>query len=283
MPSRADGELATTLSLRTVSARYGRTQVLSGVELDVPPESCVAVVGESGSGKTTLARCIVGLHSNWTGEITFDGARLVPGARDRPKETLRRVQYIFQNPYTSLNPRKTVGQIVAQPLEQLLGLPYRERAERATRVLEDVSLGGDFAGRYPDQLSGGERQRVAIARALVVEPDLLVCDEVTSALDVSVQAVIVEELRRLQRERHLAMIFITHNLALVRSVAQSAVVLHDGVIVESGPVEQILEHPANPYTIRLIADVPKLAAPGQQREAGGAAAPQVADRAQPGG
>jgi peptide/nickel transport system ATP-binding protein len=265
--ARPAGGPAATLSLRSVSARYGRAQVLSGVELDVQPESCVAVVGESGSGKTTLARCIVGLHSNWTGEITFDGGRLVPGARDRPKETLRRVQYIFQNPYTSLNPRKTVGQIVAQPLEQLLGLPYRERAERAARVLEDVSLGSDFAGRYPDQLSGGERQRVAIARALVVGPDLLVCDEVTSALDVSVQAVIVEELRRLQRERHLAMIFITHNLALVRSIAQSAVVLRDGAVVEAGPVEQILEHPADPYTIRLIADVPTLAPPGPQREA----------------
>jgi peptide/nickel transport system ATP-binding protein len=263
---------AAALSARAVSARYGRTPVLSGIELDVPPESCVAVVGESGSGKTTLARCIVGLHSNWTGEITFDGERLIPGVRGRPKEVLRRVQYIFQNPYTSLNPRKTVGQIVAQPLEQLLGLPYRERSERAARVLEDVSLGGDFTGRYPDQLSGGERQRVAIARALVVEPDLLVCDEVTSALDVSVQAVIVAELRRLQRERHLAMIFITHNLALVRSIAQTAVVLRDGAIVESGPVEQILERPADPYTIRLMADVPKLEPPGQAREAGGAAA-----------
>src|SRR5262249_26138088 len=155
--------------------------------------------------------------------------------------------------------------------EELLRLPYRERSERAARALEDVSLGGDCAGRYPDQLSGGERQRVAIARALVVDPDLLVCDEVTSALDVSVQAVIVEELRRLQRERHLAMIFITHNLALVRSIAQSAVVLRDGAVVESGPVEQILEHPADPYTIRLMADVPKLAVPGQAREAGGAA------------
>jgi peptide/nickel transport system ATP-binding protein len=268
----AGGPAAAALTLRAVSARYGRTPVLSGIEFDVPPESCVAVVGESGSGKTTLARCIVGLHSDWTGGITFDGARLAPGARTRPKEVLRRVQYIFQNPYTSLNPRKTVGQIVAQPLEQLLGLPYRERSERAARVLEDVSLGADFAGRYPDQLSGGERQRVAIARALAVEPDLLVCDEVTSALDVSVQAVIVEELRRLQRERHLTMIFITHNLALVRSIAQTAVVLRDGAVVESGPVEQILERPADPYTVRLMADVPKLAAPGQEREAGGAAA-----------
>ncbi len=258
----AAGQQATALSLRTVSAGYGRAPVLSGVDLDVPPESCVAVVGESGSGKTTLARCIVGLHSNWTGEIAFDGTPLPCSARDRPKELLRRVQYIFQNPYTSLNPRKTVGQIVAQPLEQYFGMPFRERSRRAAAVLADVGLGGDFTGRYPDQLSGGERQRVAIARALVVEPDLLVCDEVTSALDVSVQAVIVEELRRLQRERHLAMIFITHNLALVRCIAQSAVVLCDGAVVESGPVEQILEHPENPYTIRLMADVPKLAAPG---------------------
>jgi len=252
------GGSSPALSLRTVSAEYGRTQVLSDVELDVPQEWCVAVVGESGSGKTTLARCIVGLHGNWTGEITFQGARLAPRLRERPKDVLRRIQYIFQNPYTSLNPRKTVGQIVAQPLEELLGLPLRERSERAVRALEDVSLSGDFVSRYPDQLSGGERQRVAIARALVVEPDLLICDEVTSALDVSVQAVIVEELRRLQRERHLAMLFITHNLALVRSIAQHAVVLRDGAVVESGPVEQVLEHPKDPYTVRLMEDVPRL-------------------------
>jgi peptide/nickel transport system ATP-binding protein len=258
VPGPAPADPAAALSMRTVSAGYGRTPVLSGVDLEVLPESCVAVVGESGSGKTTLARCIVGLHSNWTGEITFDGARLAPSARDRSKDVLRRVQYIFQNPYTSLNPRKTVGQIVAQPLEQFFGLAFRERSKRAAAVLEDVGLGGGFAARYPDQLSGGERQRVAIARALVVEPDLLICDEVTSALDVSVQAVIVEELRRLQRERHLAMIFITHNLALVRCIAQSAVVLCDGAVVEAGPVEQILEHPKDPYTARLMADVPKL-------------------------
>jgi len=244
--------------VRGISALYGRTPVLSGVELDVPPEWCVAVVGESGSGKTTLARCIIGLHPNWTGEITFQGARLAPRVRERPKDTLRRIQYIFQNPYTSLNPRKTIGQIVAQPLDELVGLPFRERSERAARALEDVSLGGDFLSRYPDQLSGGERQRVAIARALVVEPDLLICDEVTSALDVSVQAVIVEELRRLQRERHLAMLFITHNLALVRSIAQHAVVLRDGVVVESGPVAQVLEDPTDAYTARLMADVPRL-------------------------
>jgi peptide/nickel transport system ATP-binding protein len=256
------------LSLRSVSADYGSARVLSDVSVEVPPDWCVALVGESGSGKTTLARCIVGLHGNWTGEISFEGAPLPSRLRDRTKQSLRRIQYVFQNPYTSLNPRKTVGQIVEQPLEQMLGLPYKERSERAAQALEDVSLNPDFLSRYPDQLSGGERQRVAIARALVVEPSLLICDEVTSALDVSVQAVIVEELRRLQRERHLAMLFITHNLALVRSIAQHAVVLRDGLVVESGPVEQVLERPADPYTARLMADVPRLEATGSQLAGG---------------
>jgi peptide/nickel transport system ATP-binding protein len=250
---------APALSARGVSARYGGTPVLFDVGLDVPRESCVAVVGESGSGKTTLARCIAGLHSNWTGEIVFQGAALPRGARQRRKDVLRRVQYIFQNPYTSLNPRKTVGQIISQPLEQFADLEFRERSARVVQVLEDVSLGRDFLSRYPDQLSGGERQRVAIARALVVRPDLLICDEVTSSLDVSVQAIIVELLRRIQQERQLAMIFITHNLALVRSIAQSVVVLCAGAVAEAGPVEQVLERPANPYTIRLMEDVPKLA------------------------
>jgi len=255
----ASANQAAALSLRSVSARYGRRPVLSAVDLDVPSESCVAVVGESGSGKTTLARCVAGLHSNWTGRIMFDGTLLEPGLRGRTKETLRQVQYIFQNPYASLNPRKTIGQIVAQPLEQLLGLPFRQRSEQAASALADVSLPADFLDRYPDQLSGGERQRVAIARALVVEPDLLICDEVTSALDVSVQAVIVEQLRRLQRERQLTMIFITHNLALLRSIAETVVVLRDGKVVESGPVDQVLEHPKDPYTAALIEDVPVLA------------------------
>jgi peptide/nickel transport system ATP-binding protein len=250
---------APTLSVRGLSASYGSAQVLFDIGLEVPPRSCVAVVGESGSGKTTLARCVSGLHSNWTGEITFQGDALARGARQRSKDVLQRVQYIFQNPYTSLNPRKTVGQIIDQQLSQFTDLPFRDRAVRVAEVLEDVSLSQDFVPRYPDQLSGGERQRVAIARALVVQPDLLICDEVTSSLDVSVQAIIVELLRRIQQERQLAMIFITHNLALVRSIAQSAVVLSSGEVAESGPVEQILERPAHPYTIRLMEDVPKLA------------------------
>ena len=256
---------AAVLAVRGVSARYGSGPVLSGIDLDVPARACVAIVGESGSGKTTLARCITGLHRNWTGEMALQGVPLAPAARDRPKQVLRQIQYVFQNPYTSLNPRKTVGQIVAEPLHRFLALSRRDQAERVASALADVSLGRGFLSRYPDQLSGGERQRVAIARALVAEPDLLVCDEVTSALDVSVQAVIVELLRAAAAERHLAMIFITHNLPLVRSIAQSAVVLRQGEIVEAGPAEQVLGRPSSRYTARLMADVPRLAKPASPR------------------
>ncbi|HEV2036808.1 MAG TPA: ABC transporter ATP-binding protein [Candidatus Dormibacteraeota bacterium] len=257
--AHTSGTSDSELDVRKLSARYGTRQVLFGVDVRVGPEECVAIVGESGSGKTTLARCVVGLHDNWTGNVNFCGEPLTKGVRRRTKGSLQRIQYVFQNPHTSLNPRKTVGQIVEQPLEHFSNFSTAERERRVVSVLEDVSLSSDFLNRYPDQLSGGERQRVALARALVVEPDLLVCDEVTSALDVSVQAIIVELLRRLQRERNLAMLFITHNLALVRSVAQSVVVLSEGSVVEQGPVDEVLERPRNEYTIRLLEDIPKLA------------------------
>lgn len=245
------------LSIRGVFARYGKHAVLDAIDLDVPRRQCVALVGESGSGKTTLARCIVGLHGDWHGEILCDGQPLGRGPRDRSDEDLRRIKYVFQNPYTSLNPRKTIEQILEQPLSHFFQISRSERQERIARALEDVSLGTEFARRYPDQLSGGQRQRVAIARGLIVDPELLVCDEITSALDVSVQAVVVELIRRLQLERRLSVLFITHNLALVRSIAQSCAVMADGRIVEAGKVEDVLEHPKDPYTIRLMEDVPK--------------------------
>jgi len=247
---------AARLVVRDLSASYGRHRALDGVGLEVAEQETIAIVGESGAGKTTLAHCIAGLNRNWTGSVTLDGEALSADMRDRGREQLRRVQYIFQNPYLSLNPRKTIAQIVGEPLRHFFK-PSRADEDAAVRAaLGEVSLGADYLGRYPDQLSGGERQRVAIARALVVRPEILVCDEVTSALDVSVQAVIVELLRRLQRERQLSMIFITHNLALVRSIAQRCVVLSQGQVVESGAVADILERPGHPYTARLIADMP---------------------------
>ncbi len=255
---------AALLSVRGVSARYHGVPVLAGIDLDLPARGCVAVVGDSGSGKTTLARCITGLQQDWTGEVTLRGVPLARAARHRPRQVLRQIQYVFQNPYTSLNPRKTVGQIVAEPVRRFFGLSRGEQAGRVAQVLRDVALGDSFLSRYPDQLSGGERQRVAIARALAAEPDVLVCDEVTSALDVSVQAVIVELLRAAAVQRQLAMIFITHNLALVRSVAQTAVVLRHGQIVEAGPAGRILAEPASEYTAQLLADSPSLARPGAQ-------------------
>ena len=257
---------AALLSVRGVSARYHGVPALSGIDLDLPARGCVAVVGESGSGKTTLARCITGLQQDWTGEVTLRGVPLARAARHRPKQVLQQIQYVFQNPYTSLNPRKTVGQIVAEPVQRFLGLPRGEQADRVVQVLEDVALGGSFLARYPDQLSGGERQRVAIARALAADPDVLICDEVTSALDVSVQAVIVELLRVATAQRQLAMIFITHNLALVRNVAQTAVVLRQGQIVEAGPAGQILAAPASAYTAQLLADSPRLSRPTPDRQ-----------------
>jgi peptide/nickel transport system ATP-binding protein len=244
------------LQINNLSAAYGVKPVLHNVTLSVRPHRCLALVGESGAGKTTLARCIVGLHSNWTGEIGFKDKPLPADRRRRGPDAIRTMQYIFQNPYTSLNPRKTVGQLVEQPLRQLLDMPRREREDRVVRALEDASLTAAYADRYPDQLSGGERQRVAIARALAVEPQLLVCDEVTSALDVSVQAAIVELLHRLQMTRGLTLVLITHNLALVRSLADDVVILRDGEVVEQG--DSVLDRPQSEYAVQLLADAPTL-------------------------
>jgi peptide/nickel transport system ATP-binding protein len=218
----------------------------------------VAVVGESGSGKTTLARCVVGLHERSDGEVRLDGRSLARGARRRDGEDLRSIQYIFQNPFASLNPRKTIRDILELPLQRFFALSRTERAARLERAVEDVALHGDLLDAFPHELSGGERQRVAIARALVVEPRVLVCDEITSALDVSVQAAIIETLRRLQAERSLAIVFITHNRALVRSIAAQVLVVKDGDVVEAGAAGDVLDRPRAEYTQGLLRDMPRL-------------------------
>ena len=257
MPAADEAEQP-ALRLENVAASYGRTEVLHSVSLSLASHECLALVGESGSGKTTIARAVAGLHRNWTGTIAAGGAELQHAARQRSKETRRRIAYIFQNPYGSLNPRQTIGQIVGQPL-RVFGIATGREADRLiAEMLERVSLTAAYARRYPDQLSGGERQRVAIARALVCDPSVLICDEVTSALDVSVQAAIVELLGGLQRDLGLSMLFITHNLPLVRSIAQRVAVLSQGNIVELGDTGQVLTDPQQPYTRQLLADTPSL-------------------------
>jgi peptide/nickel transport system ATP-binding protein len=256
--SQAGGEV---LRVEGLSASFGVTSVLHNVTLGVHDRECLAIVGESGSGKTTLARCIVGLHHRHSGSIKLDGKILPRQARSRTPEALLSLQYIFQNPYSSLNPRRTVQQILEQPLRRFFDLGRTDRRMRIAAALESAALTASFARRYPGELSGGERQRVAIARALVVDPKVLICDEITSALDVSVQATIVDTLARLQEERRLAMVFITHNLALVRSVAQRVVVLQHGVVVESAATDEIFARPTREYTRQLLEDLPHMTVP----------------------
>jgi peptide/nickel transport system ATP-binding protein len=250
---------------RGISASYGDRQVLFDVELTVHASESIALVGESGSGKTTLARCLVGLHRRFTGEVLLGEKPLAATARARDRAERRAVQYVFQSPYTSLNPRKTVAQLVGQPLRLFFDLDRREVERQVVAALDWVRLDPALLTRYPYELSGGERQRVAIARSLVVKPSLLVCDEVTSALDVSVQAAIVELLAELRRKMDLGLLFVTHDLALVRTVASDVAVMHGGRIVEAGPVESVLAAPAHEYTKALLADTPTLVAGGSPR------------------
>jgi peptide/nickel transport system ATP-binding protein len=249
---------APVLTLDNVVAHYGSIEVLHSISMTLEHRECLAIVGESGSGKTTTARAIAGLHHDWTGSIRLGDAELATAARSRSTDVRRQIQYIFQNPYGSLNPRKSIGETVGQPLS-VFGIASGRKAEtRVGEMLEQVSLSAGYARRYPDQLSGGERQRVAIARALISSPSILICDEVTSALDVSVQAAIVELLGTLQRELGLSMVFVTHNLPLVRSIAQKVAVLADGYIVEYGRTAGMLANPQQEYTRHLISDTPSL-------------------------
>ncbi|MFD2400242.1 ABC transporter ATP-binding protein [Prauserella oleivorans] len=216
------------------------------------------LLGESGSGKTTLSQCIAGLREHDGGSVELDGATLPAATRARSAEQLRAVQYVFQSPFSSLNPRKTIAQSVEAPLRTLTDLDRAARRDRVAEVLDRVRLSRALADRLPDQLSGGERQRAAIARALVTTPRVLLCDEVTSALDVSVQATIVDLLRELREELGMAMLFVTHNIALARHIADRIAVLRDGEVVEEGAVDDVLTAPAHPYTRELLAHTPRI-------------------------
>ncbi|MCB1273866.1 MAG: ABC transporter ATP-binding protein [Leucobacter sp.] len=246
------------LSIRGLGAAYDKKQVLTGIDLEVPKGLVTAIVGESGSGKTTMAQCIGGLHTQATGEVFVGGAPLTFGSKHRTREELMAVQYIFQNATQSLNPRKTIGDSLSEPLRVLRRMSRAQAEARVVELLEDVALDPRYASRYPTQLSGGERQRATIARALAADPQVLVCDEITSALDVSVQASVLALLQHLRDENGLTMLFVTHNLAVVRAIADRVAVLNQGVIVEEGPVDDVLDSPQHEYTKSLLYNTPTL-------------------------
>jgi peptide/nickel transport system ATP-binding protein len=261
-PRVGDSERA-LLAVRGLSAEYASQQVVHDVDLRIDHNECLGIVGESGSGKTTLARCVVGLHSRWTGDILLEGAPIARSARDRARTEQRDIQIVFQNPTASLNPKKTVFGNLQHVIQRLRGIDGR-RAQRAeaAELLELVRMPTRALDSYPRQLSGGEKQRVAIARALAARPRLLLCDEVTSALDVSVQAAIVGLIEDLQREiAGLAVMFISHDLAVVRAVADRIIVMQSGRIVEEGGPQQILFAPTADYTRLLIESIPTMPDP----------------------
>ena len=248
---------ASVVVLQDVSAGYSGNVVVHNVSLTIRRGECLALVGESGSGKTTVSRAIGGLHREWTGSMSFNGEELQKTARRRTSGARQGIQYIFQNPYGSLNPRRTIGESISRPLA-IIGTSKSESRKAILDVLEKVNLPGSYASKYPDQLSGGERQRVAIARALVSNPMVLVCDEVTSALDVLVQAAIIDLLGDLRKQLGLAMLFVTHNLPLVRSIADEVAVMSEGRIVEIGPAESVIGNPQQSYTKSLIMATPSI-------------------------
>jgi peptide/nickel transport system ATP-binding protein len=232
--------------------------VLANVTLRVPRGRTVAVVGESGSGKSTLARVITGLLPPREGEISFRSELLPGNLSARSKDTLRRLQMIYQMADVALNPRHQVRDILGRPLTFYLGLRGSRRERRIRELLRMIELGDDFADRYPAELSGGQKQRVCIARAIAAEPDLIICDEVTSSLDQLVAQGILALLLRLQHELGLAYLFITHDLAMVRSTADEIVVMHRGRVVDEGSKAKVLSPPHHPYTGLLLSSVPEL-------------------------
>ncbi|PVE12012.1 dipeptide ABC transporter ATP-binding protein [Streptomyces scopuliridis] len=242
------------VAVRDVTIDYGSTRAVHGVSFQVRRGEILALVGESGSGKSTLAWSLAGLRAPSGGTMTHEAGDLTRPSRRRAPSLRRKIQLVFQNADTSLNPRRSVGDAVRRPLRFFGTAATRpEAAARARQLIADVRLDPDLADRLPAQLSGGQRQRIGIARALAGEPDVLIADEITTALDVSVQAEVLRLLDDLRRERRLACLFISHDLAVVRGIADRVIVLRDGVVVEEGPTEEVFAAPSHAYTRGLMA------------------------------
>ncbi|MBY3107827.1 ABC transporter ATP-binding protein [Rhizobium laguerreae] len=255
----AADQSAALLKVENISAEYSNGfKVLHDVTLHVPKGQTLAVVGESGSGKSTLARVITGLLPPSSGRIVFDGKPLMPSLKSRPNDDLRRIQLIYQMADTAMNPRQTVRDIIGRPLTFYYGLRGAEKTARVKELLDQIEMGNGFVDRYPAELSGGQKQRVAIARALAAKPELILCDEPTSALDPLVAEGILKLLLRLQEEEQLSYVFITHDIAIVRAIADSVAVMHRGKLVRFGPKSKALSPPFDDYTDLLLKSVPEM-------------------------
>jgi len=266
------------LSVKNVTAAYGggAVKVLKNVSVDIHPGQTLAVVGESGSGKSTLARAITGLLPPEQGSITFAGRTLSNALKDRKRDDLRELQMIYQMADVAMNPRQTVGTIIGRPLEFYFGIKGAERDRRVAELLDKIEMGKGFVDRYPAELSGGQKQRVCIARSLAAKPKLIICDEVTSALDPLVANGILKLLLGLQKEEDVAYLFITHDLATVKSIADSIAVMYRGEVVRYGSKSKVLAPPFDAYTDLLLSSVPEMeigwlekAIKGRRMEAGG--------------